>query len=146
MKRCKGSNLLSLVRLPTTKVPSTTTIKPVATTTAEALSTSRASLSTTTAESDNEELQEFRICIDMHSKFNVDKDVVVLKINSDTQETTSQPVLKKTGPNTKTTCPTILAKNEPYFKIMTTGIAVSTVLIHHSNKVGCVFPVVICSE
>ena len=82
----------------------------------------------------------------MHSKFNVDKDVVVLKINSDTQETTSQPVLKKTGPNTKTTCPTILAKNEPYFKIMTTGIAVSTVLIHHSNKVGCVFPVVICSE
>ena len=79
----------------------------------------------------------------MHSKNGVNEDVVVLKTNRDTQETTSQPVLQKTGPNTKTTCPKILAKNEPYFKIMTTGVAVSTVLIHHSNKVGCVFPVVI---
>ena len=64
----------------------------------------------------------------MHSKNVVNEDVVVLKTNRDTNITTSQPVLKKTGPNTKTSCPTIHAKKEPYFKIVTsTDSDVSTV-------------------
>ena len=126
LKRCKGSNLLSLVRLPTTTVPSTTTMT----------STSKASPSTTTVELDSDELQEFKICIDMQSKDVVDEDVLVLKTNMDTQITYRQPVLKKNGPNTKTTCPTIPSKNKPHFKIMTTGSeSVSTVQIpvHYSS-------------
>ena len=58
----------------------------------------------------------------MQSKDAVDEDVVVLGTDMNTQITYSRPVLEKNGPNTKTTCPiTILAKNEPHFKIMTTG-------------------------
>ena len=54
----------------------------------------------------------------MLSKNGVGDDVIVLKTNRDTNSITSQVVLEKTGPNTKTTCPTIQAKNEPHFKIL----------------------------
>ena len=68
----------------------------------------------------------------MQSKNAVDEDVLVLGTNMDTQITYDRPVLKKNGPNTKTTCPTILAKNEPQFVIKTTGSeSVSTVQIHY---------------
>ena len=64
----------------------------------------------------------------MKSKDVVDEDVLVLGTNMDTQITYDRPVLKKNGPNTKTTCPAILAKKKPHFKIMTTGSgSVSTV-------------------
>ena len=66
----------------------------------------------------------------MKSKDVVDEDVLVLGTNMDIRGTQSWPVLKKSGPKTKTTCPVILAKNEPQFVIKTTGSeSVSTVSI-----------------
>ena len=68
----------------------------------------------------------------MKSKDVVDEDVVVLKTHMDIQVTYRQPVLKKNGPNAKTTCPSVYAKNKPHFKIMTTGSeSVSIVQIHY---------------
>ena len=61
----------------------------------------------------------------MYSKKDVDKDVLVIMTNKDTQETTEQAILKKNGPEKKTTCPTIRAKNKPHLKIETTGTIVS---------------------
>ena len=58
----------------------------------------------------------------MYSKGDVDEDVLVIMTNKDTQETTEQAILKKNGPDKKTTCPTIRAKTKPHFKIVTTGL------------------------
>ena len=80
----------------------------------------------------------------MHSKDVVDEDVVVLGTNMDTQITNRKPVLKKNGPNTKTTCPTFLAKNKPHLKIMTTGSeSVSTVQIHWIQVIQYDFTMII---
>ena len=80
----------------------------------------------------------------MQSKDAVDEDVLVLGTDMDTQITYRKPVLKKNGPNTKTTCPTILSKNKPHFKIMTTGSkSVSTVQIHWIQVIQYDFTMII---